>query len=221
MNLERNTPIPECSGSLCSVQVHFPFNAPLRLHQEHSNTKFSLKGSSCSTSPPKYVHHSHMDLWGLGIPCTTWAPWISNKWYKCISNMIKGIKHMYAIDQSKLRESKTFSSLRSLQKILSSNGLVKISASWFSVLIWNTSISPFCWWSLRKWCRMSMCLVRCVQQDYPPCGLHSHYHIGVGLCSDCSQSPGRFASSKVVARNTVLRQHTRPQRWIGQWKFVS
>jgi hypothetical protein len=30
--------------------------------------------------------------------------------------MIKGIEHMYAIDQSKLRESKTFSSLRSLQK---------------------------------------------------------------------------------------------------------
>jgi hypothetical protein len=61
----------------------------------------------------------------------------------------------------------------------------------------------------------------CVQQDYPPCGLHSHYHIGVGLCSDCSQSPGGFASSKVVARNTVPRQHTRPQRWIGQQRFVS
>jgi hypothetical protein len=76
------------------------------------------------------------------------------------SNMIKGIKHMYAIDQSKLRESKTFSLLRNLQKVFSSNGLVKISASWFSVLIWYTSISPFCWWSLRKWCRMSMCLVR-------------------------------------------------------------
>jgi hypothetical protein len=34
-------------------------------------------------------------------------------------------------------------------------------------------------------------------------------------------SPGGFASSKVVARNTVLRQHTRPQRWIGQWMSVS
>jgi hypothetical protein len=50
---------------------------------------------------------------------------------------------MYAINQSKLCESKTFSSLRSLQKVFSSNGLVKISASWFSVLIWKTSISPF------------------------------------------------------------------------------
>jgi hypothetical protein len=49
--------------------------------------------------------------------------------------MIKGIDYMYAIDQSKLRESKTFSSLRNLQKKISSNGLVKILASWFSVLI--------------------------------------------------------------------------------------
>jgi hypothetical protein len=54
--------------------------------------------------------------------------------------MIKGIKHMYVVDQSKLRGSKTFSSLHSLQKVFSSNGLVKISASWFSVLIWNTLI---------------------------------------------------------------------------------
>jgi hypothetical protein len=45
--------------------------------------------------------------------------------HKCISNMIKGIKHMYAIDQSKLHESKTFSSLRSLQKVFSSNRLGK------------------------------------------------------------------------------------------------
>jgi hypothetical protein len=32
--------------------------------------------------------------------------------------MIKGIEHMYVIDQSKLRESKTFSSLRSLVGVL-------------------------------------------------------------------------------------------------------
>jgi hypothetical protein len=35
---------------------------------------------------------------------------------------------MYAIDQSKFHESKTFSSLRSLQNLFSSKGLVKISA---------------------------------------------------------------------------------------------
>jgi hypothetical protein len=50
--------------------------------------------------------------------------------------MVKGIKHMYAIDRSKFRESKTFSSLRNLQNLFSSKGLEKISVSWFSVLIW-------------------------------------------------------------------------------------
>jgi hypothetical protein len=53
---------------------------------------------------------------------------------KCIKEHDQGIKHMYAINQSRFRESKTFSSLRSLQKVDSSRGLVKISASWFSVL---------------------------------------------------------------------------------------
>jgi hypothetical protein len=48
---------------------------------------------------------------------------------------------MYAIDQSKLHESKTFSSLRNMQNVFSSNGLVKISASWFSELMINIDIS--------------------------------------------------------------------------------
>jgi hypothetical protein len=51
MNLERNTPIPECSGSLCNVQVHFPFNAPLRLHQEYSNTRLVSKGQVVALLP--------------------------------------------------------------------------------------------------------------------------------------------------------------------------
>jgi hypothetical protein len=49
----------------------------------------------------------------------------------------------------------------------------------------------------------------------------THYHIGVGLFSDCSHSPGGFASSKVIAHNTNLLQHTQPRRWIGQRRFVS
>jgi hypothetical protein len=55
---------------------------------------------------------------------------------------------------------------------------------------------------------------RIIRQD-------SHFHIGVGLCSDYSQSPRGFSSSKVVVRNTVLRQHTRPQWWIGKQMLVS
>jgi hypothetical protein len=44
---------------------------------------------------------------------------------------------MYAIDQSKFQKSKTFSSLRSSQNLLSSKGLVKISDN-----IANIDISP-------------------------------------------------------------------------------
>jgi hypothetical protein len=65
--------------SLHRPSLPFPFNALLRLHQVYSNTKVSLKGSSCSISPPKYVHHMHMDLWGPGRSCTTWAPQIYNE----------------------------------------------------------------------------------------------------------------------------------------------
>jgi hypothetical protein len=39
------------------------------------------------------------------------------------------------VTQSKFHESKAFSSLCSLQNLFSSKGLVKISASWFSMLI--------------------------------------------------------------------------------------
>jgi hypothetical protein len=44
-----------------------------------------------------------------------------------------------------------------------------------------------------------------------PSGLYSHYHIGVGICLNCSQSPEGFASSNVAVRNNGLRQHTRPR----------
>jgi hypothetical protein len=50
---------------------------------------------------------------------------------------------MYAINQSKFRESKTFSSLHNLENLFSSKGLVKILANWFLLLIWQTSIFPF------------------------------------------------------------------------------
>ena len=64
-----------------------------------------------------------------------------------------------AIVQTTLRESSIFSSLRKAQNLDSSKGLVKISTSCFAVLTWRISISPLVSWSLKKWCRMSMCLV--------------------------------------------------------------
>jgi hypothetical protein len=60
----------------------------------------------------------------------------------------------------KLLESSTFSSLLNLQKVASSKGLVKISANWFSLLTPSSDISFLATWSLRKWWRISMCLVR-------------------------------------------------------------
>ena len=64
-----------------------------------------------------------------------------------------------AIVQTTLRESSIFSSLCKAQNLDSSRGLVKILASCFSVLTWWILISPLASWSLKKWCRMSMCLV--------------------------------------------------------------
>ena len=60
----------------------------------------------------------------------------------------------------KLLKSSTLSSFRNLQKVASSSGLVKISANWSSVLTPSSDISFLATWSLRKWCRISMCLVR-------------------------------------------------------------
>jgi hypothetical protein len=67
---------------------------------------------------------------------------------------------MCARNQSKLLESRMFSSCLSLVKVFSSSGLVKISANWSLVLTYAISISPLCWWSLKKWYRMAMCLVQ-------------------------------------------------------------
>ena len=55
-----------------------------------------------------------------------------------------------AIVQTTLRESRIFSSLRKAQNLDSSRGLVKISASCFSVLTWQILISPLASWSLKK-----------------------------------------------------------------------
>jgi hypothetical protein len=62
--------------------------------------------------------------------------------------------------QKKFLESRIFSSCLSLVNVSSSSGLVKISAYCSLVLIYVMSISPFCWWSLKKWYQMAMCLVR-------------------------------------------------------------
>ena len=68
------------------------------------------------------------------------------------------INQRCAIVQTTLWESSIFNSLRKAQNLNSSRGLVKISASCFSVITWRILISPLVSWSL-KWCWMSMCSV--------------------------------------------------------------
>ena len=135
----------------------FPFQSSFETKLSNSSTRLVSKGQVVAHLPLNLCITCKWTCKVRGVLVQlehhTWTT-------KCIKEHDQGIKHMYAINQSKFRESKTFSSLRSLQKVFSSRGLVKISASWFSVLTWNTSISPFCWWSLKKWCRMSMCFVR-------------------------------------------------------------
>jgi hypothetical protein len=113
----------------------FPSNVPLRLHQVYLTNMLVSKGQVVVHLP---LNRCTIFIW----TCEVRGRFVQLEHHKYItnnvnaqSNMIKGIEHMYAIDQSKLRESKTFSSLRNLQNVFSSNGLVKISASWFSVLI--------------------------------------------------------------------------------------
>ena len=69
-------------------------------------------------------------------------------------------QNVCARNQATLRESMIFSSLLKAQNLDSSRGLVKISANCFSVLTWWMTISPLASWSLKKWCRMSMCFVQ-------------------------------------------------------------
>jgi hypothetical protein len=62
--------------------------------------------------------------------------------------------HQYIFEKSNM-----FKSFLSLQNLFSANGLVNISASWSSVPTLLMQMYPFCWWSLMKWWRTSMCFV--------------------------------------------------------------
>src|SRR5688572_11043528 len=129
MNLESYSSHRSAVEVLHGPSPPFPFQSSLKTKTTELKYMVSLKGSSCSTAPPKYVHHLQTGL--------VWSR-------ECLYNLSTTIKmqnehdqrhkHMYATFQSKFHESKILSSLRSLQKVFSSRGLVKISASWFSVL---------------------------------------------------------------------------------------
>jgi hypothetical protein len=62
MNLELVTLSSECSGSLSWSKSNIPFQSTFETKLRTLKHMVSLKGSSCSTTPPKYVHHLQMDL---------------------------------------------------------------------------------------------------------------------------------------------------------------
>jgi hypothetical protein len=62
MNLELGTLSSECSGSLSWSKSTFPFQYTFETNLRTLKHMVSLKGSSCSTTPPKNVHHLQMDL---------------------------------------------------------------------------------------------------------------------------------------------------------------
>jgi hypothetical protein len=150
------------------VQVHlFPFNPPLRLNYVNSSTQLVSKGQVVAHLP---LNMCITCKW----TCEVRGVLVQLKHHEYITIFIKehdqSIEHMYAINQSRFRKSKTFSSLRSLQKVDSSRGLVKISASWFSVLHKTLRYLPFAGGLSKSDAGCQCALCGCVQQDYPPCG---------------------------------------------------
>ena len=87
----------------------------------------------------KYVCHANQLL-----------PWIARR---------RGMSYKWGVHQHIFEKSNMFNSFLSLQNLFSSNGLVNMSASWSSVPTLSMQMSPFCWWSLMKWWRTSMCFV--------------------------------------------------------------
>jgi hypothetical protein len=69
------------------------------------------------------------------------------------------ILHMCIQPQATFERSITFISLLNVQNLVSSSGFVNILANWSSVPIEYIVISPFPTWSLKKWCRISICFV--------------------------------------------------------------
>jgi hypothetical protein len=92
----------------------FPFNPPLRLNQANSSTRLISKGQVVAHLPLNMciTHTWTFEVRGVFVQLEH-----HKHITKCIREHDQSIIHMYATNQSKFRESKTFSSLRSLQKV--------------------------------------------------------------------------------------------------------
>ena len=107
------------------------------LHDEPFYMPWAKQGStgSCKTHVHHYLHKVRQ----------------AHRMYKRNASIWQG-NHMT------FEASSTLSSLRNLQKVLSSRGFVKIYTNWERTP--QSDISFLATWSLRKWRRISMCFVR-------------------------------------------------------------
>ena len=121
----------------------------------------------------------------------------------------------------KLLKSSTLSSFRNRQEVASSSGLMKISTNWSSVLTPSNEISLFATWSLRKWWRISMCLVReCWTGLFVSFTALSLLHKR-GTFLELHHSLAKFVSCIKFVHNKHLRQCIPLRRWTKPHYFVS
>ena len=129
--------------------------------------------------------------------------------------------HIMGVHQHIFEKSSMFNSFLSLQNLFSSSGLVNISASWSSVPILSMQMSPFCWWSLMKWWRTSMCFVlECwtgLLVSFTALSL-SHSN---GTCLKLIPNPSMLPSSIEFVHNNYRPQCTPLRRLIVQHYFAS
>ena len=93
-------------------------------------------------------------------------------------------------------KSNIFNSFLSLQNLFSSSGLVKISASWSSVPTVLIQMFPFCWWSLIKWWRTSMCFVLACWTRFLVSLIALSLSHSNGTCLNLIQNHSKWPSSR-------------------------
>ena len=98
----------------------------------------------------------NLDFWSK-IDCLTkyMSTWCI--WYEI--HAIRWYIHQEFIKQSLDHKEITPSCLLISTNCYSLRGFVNISTNWSFVLTKSSVMSPFCAWSLRKWCLSSICLV--------------------------------------------------------------
>ena len=93
-----------------------------------------------------------VEIWSLSKYMSIWCIWHE-------IHAIRRYIHQEFIKQTLDHKEITSSCLLIPINCSSLRGFVKMSANWSLVLTNSSVMSPFCAWSLRKWCLISICLV--------------------------------------------------------------